>query len=195
MIPMGTRAQRRKAIAVAVLLATVALPVVLVAWPLAAAHRELDEGIDALATRLAKLQGLAAQRDGLEGLYRDGRQAHQANGHFLDSASEVLASAEIQAILKRVVEAQGGQVQSAQGLPARSENAGTRITVRVRARLGLEGLVRVLHELETGNPFLFLDNLSVRGQPALRARRGPRPEATELNLEVDVSGYLRATPS
>jgi general secretion pathway protein M len=191
----AAHARRRKAITLGALLALVALPVLLVAWPLAGVHRDLDEGIEMLTTRLAKLQRLAAQREGLERLYREGRQAHQADAHFLESVSDILASAEIQGIVKRVVEAHGGQVQSAQSLPARIEDAGIRITVRVRARLGLEGLVRTLHELETGTPFLFLDNLSVRGQPVMRLRRGTRPEATELNLEADIAGYLRAAPS
>jgi general secretion pathway protein M len=183
---------RRRAPALALLLALVvgllALPLV----PLWSAHRHYDETAAALADRLARLRARVATRGTLEALYAERTQGYGADTSFLASATDAVANAEIQAIIKRLVEQHGGTMLTSQALPSRQEEEFTRVGVRVRLRMPLESLVLVLHALDTGTPFLFLDGVAVTGQPALRR---VQPGSTQLNIDLEVSGYLRPVPT
>ena len=184
---------RRRALALALLLVLVvgllALPLV----PLWSAHRHYDETAAALSDRLARLRTRVGTRDALESQYAERSQGYGADASFLASETDAVANAEIQAIVKRLVEQNGGNILTTQVLPSRQEEGFTRVGVRVRLRLRLESLLLVLHALETGTPFLFLESVAIGGQPPALQRL--QPGSTDLSVDLEVFGYLRPVPT
>ena len=59
----------------------------------------------------------------------------------------------------------------------------------------IAGLAETLYELETGQPYLLIDELTVREQRT-RSRRRNEPEIeTQLDVSLELSGYLQAEPT
>ena len=93
---------------------------------------------------------------------------------YLTGDSETLVAAELQNLVRTIVERNGGRLESTQILPPVNEAAFRRVTLRVRMSVGVEGLFRILYDLESMLPYLFVDGLDI----VSRERRGGRQSAT-----------------
>ncbi len=82
------------------------------------------------------------------------------SGLYIRADTEPLAAAAVQEHLKRAVGLYGGELRSVQSLPSLAEENLTRIGLRVVMTGTLGPMIRVLHELESGEPYLFVDNRS-----------------------------------
>ncbi len=103
-----------------------------------------------------------------------------------------LAVAELQGLVKRVVEESSGDLLSTQEVVARSNELHPRVSVRVRMETTLEGLREVFYRLEGGEPYLFVDNLSIQPKATARSRHreaDTAPAAQVLLVQFDVYGY------
>jgi general secretion pathway protein M len=107
---------------------------------------------------------------------------------FLDGPSVTVAGA---ALLQRVSTAvgnAGGTVQSSQ-VEVTGNPAGT-VKLIMSAELDLNGLQRLLYDLEAGMPFLFVEQLDVQApQGAIAAATGP----TRMHVQLAVAGEWRGT--
>ena len=81
---------------------------------------------------------------------------------------------------------------SSQVLPAEPVQGFQRISLRTRMRGDIETLRAMLHGLETGKPYLFVDNLRIRVWTVGR-RNGP--QVGDLDVYFDVYGYMPGTQS
>ncbi len=120
--------------------------------------------------------------------------------HYLKSNSDALGAAELQRSVKQVAAPKGAEIISTQILPPKQEQGAIRVTLRVRMKGSLETLVSVFHALETGSPYLFLDNVSIRGRAISRRRvtkaaRVAGFKAPDLDIDFELSGYMRGTES
>ena len=149
-------------------------------------RRSIDQSQDLLGQyrRLgASLPALQSQLDELD------RRRTSAGTH-LQGASDALVAADLQNRIKGIVDAHGGQLTSTQILAAKDEAELRRIGIRVQMTATVDALYRIFHDLESGKPFLFLDNIDIRQR---RARRRRKEAADDSNLAVrfDIYGYLR----
>ncbi len=108
---------------------------------------------------------------------------------FMQSTNPSLAAAEVQNRIKSSVEAARGELRSTQILPARDEAGFRRISIRGQIAVNTAALQRVFYELESGSPFLFLDNVEIHARPARRG--GPAEDDPILEVRFDLYGYLR----
>jgi general secretion pathway protein M len=108
---------------------------------------------------------------------------------YLEGASDALAAAALQDRVRELVAAAGGELRSTQILPAGDDDGLRRIALRVQLAVDAAALQAVLHELETGRPLLFLDNLVLRARQA-RGRGAVEDDGT-IDLALDLYGYLR----
>jgi general secretion pathway protein M len=147
--------------------------------------------LTALADLYAR-ESAAADAGGLLDQLRDRKAAVAANNGpingspFLDGPSVTVAGA---ALLQRVSTAignAGGSVQSSQ-VEVTGNPAGV-VKLVVSAELDLNGLQRLLYDLEAGMPFLFVEQLDVQApQGATAAAAGP----TRMHVQLAVSGEWR----
>lgn len=183
--------RQQQLLALAILILVLVIFFTVAVAPIWAVNRHYLESIDRLEGRLQVLQRTAATGDGLQAQHTRLKRSLAGNRHYLKSASEALAAADLQGIVKRTAGTMGMEVLSTQILPATREADFTGVGLKVRMRGTLDNLVKVFHALETGQPYLFLDNVSVR-----TLGRGRRSRATGQSLDVDFDliGYLPREP-
>lgn len=168
----------RRAVALA-LLAAVLLTGGLLAWAPVRwiAHQErrlaeLEAHIAELRERLAEREQLLAESRLLEAALGD-------DTLVLRAATEALAAAELQRLVSGAVRAQGGEVLTSQVLEPVDAPPFREIGLKLTLTADLEGLVGLLHAIESNRPLLLVRSL----------RLGPggvegdgRRLATELEL-------------
>ncbi|MEL1266136.1 type II secretion system protein GspM [Pseudoxanthomonas putridarboris] len=81
--------------------------------------------------------------------------------------------------------------QSPLAMPGREQFA--RVVVQVRLRCGAPELASVLHQIESGSPRLFVDNLNVLAQRY--AFQASESGTGGLDVNFDLYGYLKPSPA
>jgi general secretion pathway protein M len=168
---------------------------VLLIAPVVELYRATDEAIESAETLLQRHRTLAAQRLDLTARLDEEKAQAAATAGYLEGPSDPLALAQLQALVKNVIEAAGGELRSTQILPAQTVDisSGTRrATLRVQMVVAIDGLAAILYDLESGQPYILIDELSVRSQRT-RRRLGSTSEAAPLlEITLELSGFVRA---
>lgn len=191
MMPIGNMdASQQRQLAVGLLVIAAILLLCVTILPVTLANRALNGEIETLHGRLQRLETIASQDEELRARYAKLRQNQAARGYFLQGDSEAVASADLQRILKNITTAHGTQLMSTQILPAVKEDSLTRVSLRVRIRGPVEGLVESLYELESSMALLFLDNISVRTAVSVRQRLRIENNNLPFEANFDLTAYM-----
>jgi general secretion pathway protein M len=131
---------------------------------------------------IAALPRLRAERDALS---RD----DAATAALLTGDSAALASANLQSLVKALVERHGGQVRSAQTLSSAPASGVERVVVQEEVSLPAASLAAATYEIESGTPYLFMDAAEIR--PELYTADAM---SAPVNLHVlwTIHGYRRS---
>jgi len=160
------------------------------AAPLLGSYRERAERTESLQDQLRRYQReaalLPARRAALQAL----QSRKTAGDGFLDGPSDTLVAVKIQNHLKAVAEDAKAELRSAEVLPAVDEEGLRRIAIRARLSTTLSGAERILYTLETGSPFLFIDDLDLRVSPQNLRDLGEETGGI-MDLDLEVYGYAR----
>ncbi len=177
--------------AVALLLMSLAAAYVLAVTPLLDGYRQTAKAIVDTRDLLARFERQASARADLEGQLTALQDLVARQGHYLDGATYAVAAASLQDNVKAIVEGQGGEVQSIQTMPSAANDESRRVAIRIQSVMTIEPLLHTIHRLESGAPYLFLDNLEIQGRLSRRARQGEySDEETELLVWFDLFGFL-----
>ena len=177
------RTPRRAWLALAVLL----LPVLLL-------HRHYDDAIADTTDRVERMRRVAAQAPELRRAL-DAMKARDGRRFFLKNTAPNLAGAELQEMVKATVENNGGRITTSQNTSPREDGRFKQIGVNVQFFATTPALQKILATLETQQPYLVVDNITVR---PLNAFRGFKPAAgaePEVNVQLDVVGFAYAEPA
>lgn len=184
---LNQRQRRLMALAILVLALVTVFSVTLL--PVLLANRHYQETIAGLESRLQQLQRAAAIGDTLQPQYEQLKRWQTTDAQYLKSKSAALAAAELQRLVKRIVVAKNAEVVSTQILTTRQEEGFDRVSLKVRMRGQLENIVQAFYAIETGEPFVFLDNVSVRASRGRRIRGQTRTLQT-MDIDMDLIGYM-----
>ncbi len=177
--------------AVALLMMTVAAVYLLGVAPLLDSYRRTGEAIVETRDLLVRFNRQAAARSRLEQRLERLRELVARQGHYLDGTTYAVAAASLQDNVKAIVETQGGEIQSIQTMPSAANDDTRRVAIRVQSLMVVDSLLHTIHRLESGAPYLFVDNLEVQGRLSRRARLGEDDdEETELLVWFDLYGFL-----
>ncbi|MGQ9367937.1 type II secretion system protein GspM [Azospirillum sp. ST 5-10] len=140
-----------------------------------------------LRDRADRYRRLIAERPALEQRLAALQRRQRAEPTFLPQDTPAVAGAELQQWLRNAAQAHGTALTSLQILDPVAQDGMTRIAVRLRLEGRLDGIVALLHAVETARPLLFVEGAEV-SQPrgAATAPGGP-----PLLLALDVHGYAR----
>jgi len=170
----------------------------LVVAPLLAAYRDAAAEIEQAEFLLQRYRALAEQRPAMAERLAEQQQLAASAAGYLQGPSDALAAAQLQDRVKTVVEGAAGELRSTQILAAQPVEIDAKIrraALRVQFVASIEGLSRILYELESGQPYLLIDELVVREQ-RVRSRRRNEPETeTLLDVSLELSGYLQSEPT
>jgi general secretion pathway protein M len=161
---------------------------VLIADPIYALFAERDTQIAETSETLARMKAVASRKPDVDGLARQ-VDAESDLGEFLAAANEGAANAALQARLKTMAEAAGARIRSVQGLVAKSNGQIRYIGARIDVYGVLGAVHKTVHAIESGKPYLFVSNASIRLSRSVGA-----PGATTepvIDAQLDVFGAIR----
>jgi len=184
---------RQRAVAFAIFIALVAVVLGAVLGPVMVLHRHYDEAIADTSSRIDRLRRVAAQapalRRGLEAMKeRDGRR------FFLKNTAPNLAGAELQEVVKAAIESNSGRITTSQNTSAREDGRFKQIGVNVQFFATTPALQKILNVLESQQPYLLVDNITVRPLNAFRGFKPGAGQEPEVNVQLDVSAFAYAEP-
>jgi general secretion pathway protein M len=180
--------------ALALLLLVGGVLVLVVDQALIGRYRYYQNSLEQYQGQLAQLERIATTEEPVRQLIAKAQQDRNVTAQYLPQSVPALAAAELQQRLKTLIEAAGGTLQSIQSLPPVEEAGAVKVTISAVMSGDIGGLQRVLYDLESQTPLLFVDNLEVTARvnrPRLANGRYATYTRIQLNAQFEVSGYLR----
>jgi hemoglobin-like flavoprotein len=176
-----------RSLAIGLLILFLTIGVLLLFIPINMLHRHYDQSLDSLADYLGRYRHVVATHAEVQSALD---QVKQKNGrqHFLRNTGVALAASEIQETAKNLIEANGGKLVSMQVVPFKDDGGYRRVTVNIQFITNLSTLRKILYAVETVQPYLLLDNVSIRSQ-ANALNKGASVIEPELITQFDASGY------
>lgn len=179
-------------LALAILLLPLALLARFALVPAWQAYAEQSERIASASGQLQDFQRLAGQLPALREQLATLREQQVLTPYLIDAANSALAAANVQQRLQALASAHGGRVLSTRVMRGSADGPFERVAVNARLQLSLEGLQAMLYELESGEPYLFVEDLSVMGRPVRRGRQAAAGDTGPLETRLTVYGLRRA---
>lgn len=187
MLSRLTPAQAR-GLALGVLVAAVVLVLGVVFAPVLMLHRHYDDAIESWTSRLETYRRVAAQAPELR-LALDAMRSKDGRRFFLKNTAPNLAGAELQELVKSAIEGGGGRITTSQS-PAPREDGGFRqIVASVQFFATVPNLQRILHAIETREPYLAVENVTIRPTNAFRGFKPAAGQEPEVNVQLDVAAW------
>lgn len=180
----------RRILAVALLAFVVIVALALIAVPVVLLHRHYDEHIARMTRQLQTQSAFNAMGPRVAQALAS-LKARDASRLFLKGNTAALASAELQDQVKSIVESTGGRFISATGIAQKDDGQYRTVAATFQINLGNASLRRLLHTLETQEPYLFVDNMTIRSLTPPGFRAPPGYSEPEVYAQMDVSAVAR----
>jgi hypothetical protein len=183
---LPAKQQRTLAIALFVVAVLIVLSVLLL--PVVLLHKHYNDAIAQLSDRLETYRRVAAQAPE----YRkalDAMREKDARRFFLKNSAANLAGAELQELVRAAVEGNGGRITTSQNVAPKDEGRYRQIGLNLQFFATTPNLQKILYALETQQPYLVVENLSLRPLNAFRGFRPAPGQEPEVNVQLDVVGF------
>lgn len=182
-----TNPARSRQLAVGLLVAAALAVFAAVAIPVWMLHRHYDSAIAQDRDMLARYRRIAAARPLLT-RELDAMRARDPRKFFLRSGGAALSAAEVQEVLRSLVESSGGRLISMQAPASKDDGHYRQVTVNAQVTANIFALRKILFAIESGTPFLFIDNLLVRTQVPGNFKPSPGAEP-DMFVSFEIYGY------
>lgn len=176
---------RSRALAVALLCLVVSLPVVSLGIPWLSTYQDLSQRRAASRDSLQRYRDVAARLPALQAQLAALRRDHDRAGYW--PAGSSLADT-----VKAMVEQHGATLTSAQEKPGISQGGIPQQAVRLSMMARADQLTALLYDLETHEPALFVEDISITNRHAFSSSTKNVTGALQVMLEV--SGYQAKAP-
>ncbi len=183
---------RQRALALGILFILLLLIYTVLVEPFVTWHQDYNQRIGQLQDRLAGFQRIAATHKDLDKTYKLLKRtvAVQDSG-YISGETEALAAAEMQGYVKRIVEENGGHLTSIQILSDNeTEEPVPRIALKVQITGAIETVQKVFYALESGQPYVFLDDVYLHSRSAYTFRPN-QPQVLQMDIRFNLYGYLQ----
>ena len=181
-------AKQQRALAVALFVVAVLIVLAVLLLPVVLLHKHYNDAIALLGDRLDTYRRVAAQapeyRKALEAM-----REKDARRFFLKNSAANLAGAELQELVRAAIEGNGGRITTSQNVAPKEEGRYRQIGLNVQFFATTPNLQKILYALETQQPYLVVENLSLRPLNAFRGFRPAPGQEPEVNVQLDVVGF------
>jgi hypothetical protein len=177
----------RKALALTLLFAVLYLAATKVALPVAEAFTSYGESIERSQILLDRYRRLAAEEPMVKTRYKALRREAARSGLFLGAPTLELAAASLQARIGNSTRVSGVQLASVQMLAPIPAGDMMKVSARVTAAGSPQGLTRLIHNLETSPPYLFVDKIRISIMDG--SGDGAAAAKTVVQAQFDIAGY------
>lgn len=128
----------------------------------------------------------------LAGAEGGGSGTDKPGSPFLEGRTVTIAGAALQQRVGAAVKEAGGNVLSSQVDLQKIETRPGYVSLSVNCEIDHASLQHLLYDLETGMPFLFIDQLVVQMPQSLgKAEAGAEP--SRMHVQIDISGQWQAS--
>ncbi len=183
--------RQSRALAILILIVAVLLGLALLVVPFVLLHRHYDLAIESMQDRLERYRRVAAQAPELKNAL-DALRAKDGRRFFLKNTAPNLAGAELQDMIKAAVENNQGRITVIQNTAPKDDGRFRQIGVNLQLFATTANLQKILYSLETQQPYLLIENLTIRPLNAFRGFK-PSPGAEpEMSVMLDVVGFAYA---
>lgn len=179
---------QRRVLAVALFVVAVALVLSALLAPLWLLHRHYDDAIENWTQRLSTYKRVAAQAPELRRAL-DAMRAKDGRRFFLRNTAANLAGAELQEIVKASIESQGGRITTSQSPSPREDGSFRQIVANVQFFATVPNLQKILNAIETREPLLVVENITIRPTNAFRGFKPAAGQEPEVNVQLDVTAW------
>jgi len=114
-------------------------------------------------------------------------KAKETKKYFLKGATPGLAGADLQDVVKALIESNNARVFSAQLLPHKDDTGYRLVAATISMSSTIQNLRQVLYAIESREPYLTIDNISIRSQVPSGFKPPPGAEP-DMFIQFDVSG-------
>jgi general secretion pathway protein M len=184
----GLPPARARALAVALLVIAVAGALALLVVPLLLLHQHYDTAIESLTTRLTTYRRVAAQAPALRTAL-DSVRGKDGRRFYLKNTAPNLAGAELQELVRAAIENNGGRITTTQNIAPRDDGRFKQIGVNMQFFATTAALQKVLTALESGPPYLVVENLTLRPVNAFRGFKPGPGQEPEIVVQLDVVAW------
>ena len=191
MVDMDSRKMQRW-LALGLLIAVVLIVSMILIVPLFSKGLALYESKNNLIFRLQQYERILATKNAVIASMAKIKQQHEQEGYFNSQETDALASAEMQAFIKKTIVDAGGQLSSTQALPVSNKDKFSRITVKVRMTGNSQELRAVLYKIETSTPLIIIDQIDIRPmRGAMNNTTRQIESSNELNVNFQAVSFMR----
>lgn len=150
-----------------------------------------------LSFQLTKFGDINQKTDELNIQIKQLKESNPNNLDFIKKKTSALVAADLQKLLKTIIEANGGSLVSTHAVTKPKEEVFSDITIKVHMRGNVSTLRTVLYKLATNKPLLFTDNLLIQSKNARRSnsKRRSNRNTDQLEIRFDVTGYINQASS
>lgn len=191
--------RQSRALAGTILLLLVAALLILLIYPVWSMNKRYEGQIEDTQFQTQRYRRIAVQDDRYQLEFNKLKLNQKSDLRYMQSKTDSLANAELQRKIKQVVSAGRGEIISTQTVQVSQDEMLRGVAIRVRMKSTLENLTKILHQLETQKPYLFIDNITLRSRNLARRRLPNKQQLTEairvLELDFLVVGYLKSGDS
>lgn len=169
--------------------------------PLVQGYVDRADEISMLDKRLSTLRSLLANEPLVDQELERLASLKANSDIFLQGNKVAIASAKLREFVSDSVEDSGGALVSTQDYETQSLDTASAVGLRVQFNGEIEHLSRFLHKLESAQPLIFIDKITITSSAAQRnkrlnsrARRSSRARSARMSLTVrlDIFGYMVA---
>jgi general secretion pathway protein M len=178
-------------LAIGLLVAAVALALGVLLLPAVMLHKHYSDAIESLTDLLARYQRVAAQAPEYRAALEAMREKN-ARSFFLKNKAPNLAGAELQELVRGAIEGNGGRITTSQNQAPKDEGRFKQITVNVQFFATTPNLQKILNALETQQPYLVVENITMRPLNAFRGFKPGPGQEPEINIQLDVAAFAFA---
>jgi hypothetical protein len=182
-----------RTLALLLLLLAISLVVAAFALPAWLLNQHYDRHLEDATDRLNRYHRVSSLRPAIEEAVKE-VEARAGRQYYLKAASPALSAAEMQGLVTRIIETHKGKIASSQALPAKEDAKAAepaKVAISVQMSASIVPLLLILHTLETSQPYLFVEQLTVNATQG----RGYRPVAgvePEYLVSLTVSAFAPA---
>ena len=161
----------------------------LFAWPVQVFFADREAQISKQRAILAHLNAIAAQRATVADLAA--QSASDGSSEFLQGGNDGVAAANLQTLVKGMVEPTGARLRSIRTLPTKPEDSMKFIGVQVEITGTIQAVYQSARAVETAKPFLFIVGALLR--PTQRVAMTPPGMSAEptIDAQLDIVGAMQ----
>ncbi len=178
-------------LAVVLLMGLLLLFYLLLMLPLQRHYADNEYQLEQLHRQLADYRRTANSREQIEKLFKSVSPEESAAGYYLKGATQALASAELQAYVRNIIEESGGSLVSTQPIVKTERDPERMVRVSVRMRGRMESLLQVFYRASSGVPVLLTDDVMIRSERSTLSRAEGEQEDDALDVQFTLIGFVK----